>query len=141
MLAAIDCANDMTRLWWRVAVLMEDANCVVAMRVMGFSGVWSVPPGESQDMIREKMPAFTEGFVAGALTAWKGRGPDRVMLAVVGPISAKARANRARLARRGPRLPEPPAFATDFAADFAAAFAFPIANDDDLTSQNGATAP
>ncbi|MGD9864482.1 MAG: antifreeze protein [Pseudodonghicola sp.] len=125
MLPAIDCANEMTRLWWRVAVLLEDAQCVVAMRIMGFSGVWSVPPGESRDMIREKMPAFTEGLVAGALTAWEGRGPDRVMLAVVGPISQQARANRSRLARRGLRLPA----------------AMTFANDDDVQSQNGATAP
>lgn len=110
MLSAIDYTNDMTRLWWRMALLMEDAQLVVAMRVMGFSGIWSVPPEESQDMIMEKMPAFTEGFVAGAISAWEGSGPDQVMLAAVAPISAQARANRSRLARRGPRIPELPEF-------------------------------
>lgn len=125
MLPVLDCANEMTRLWWRVAVLAEDAQCVVAMRLLGFSGIWSVPPGESQDMIREKVPAFTEGFVAGILTAWEGLGPDQVMLAVVGPISARARENRERLVRRGPMMLGIAVFGQK----------------DDLQSQNGATAP
>ncbi|MDK3016135.1 hypothetical protein [Pseudodonghicola flavimaris] len=135
MQSAIDCASDMTRLWWRVAVLVEDANYVVAMRLMGFSGIWSVPQGESHDMIQEKVPAFTEGIVAGTLTAWAGRWPDQVMLAAVEPISARARANRSRLARLGPRL-----LALEV-LDIFETFEVTSESDpwNDLQSQNGAT--
>lgn len=104
MHAAIDRTNDLARLWWTVLRLSADTHQVVTMRMMGLSGVWSMPRGEHHDMIREKAPAFTEALVAGALTAWSGRGPGRVMQAVIEPISETARANRARLARQGPRL-------------------------------------
>ncbi|WP_229861765.1 antifreeze protein [Pseudodonghicola xiamenensis] len=114
----------MSRLWWRVAVLAEDAQCVVGLRLLGLSGIWSVPPEESHDMILEKAPAFTAGLLAGVLTACEGHGPDRVMLAVVGPISARARENRERLVRRGPMVLGIAVFTPK----------------DDLQSHNGATA-
>lgn len=101
---AIDRAHDMTRLWWTCARLTSDTQMVVTMRMMGLSGAWTVPDGENDMMISEKMPAFTESFVAGTLAAMSGHGPDRVMQAAIEPIFEKASANRARLASFGPRL-------------------------------------
>ena len=100
----IDRLSDMAKTWLTVVQLAADTHFVVAMRVMGLSGTWSVPEGEHDVMIHEKIPAFTEAAVAGTLTALSGRGPDRVMQAVIEPISRKASANRTRLADRGPRL-------------------------------------
>ncbi|SFT48411.1 hypothetical protein [Sedimentitalea nanhaiensis] len=99
----IDRASDMAKTWNSVAQMTVDTQCIVAMRLWGMSGTWSVPPGECDEMIREKAPAFTEALVAGVLTALNGRGPDRVMQAVIGPLSDRTIANRARLADRGPR--------------------------------------
>ncbi|WP_380995478.1 antifreeze protein [Sedimentitalea sp. HM32M-2] len=76
----------------------------MTMRILGLTGAWSVPESESGDMIQEKAPAFTEALVAGTLTALSGRGPDRVMKAIVEPISEKASANRVRLTDYGPRF-------------------------------------
>lgn len=100
----IERTHEMTRLWWRCARMTEDTHSVVTMRVMGMSGIWSVPEDENDAMISEKVPAFAEAIMAGTLTAMSGRGADRVMQAVIEPISDKASANRARLAGRGPRL-------------------------------------
>jgi hypothetical protein len=97
-------ATELTRLWWDVLELSFDTHLVMSMRVMGMSGTWSVPSNENHAMIREKAPAFTEAMVAGVLAAWSGHGPDRVLQAVVAPISERASANRKRLARRGPRM-------------------------------------
>ena len=101
---AIDRVSDMGRTWMALAKLSSDAQFVVAMRVMGLSGTWRVPDDENTAMLDEKLPAFTEAMVAGTLTALSGRGPDRVMQAVLEPISEKASANRERLAEHGPRL-------------------------------------
>lgn len=101
---AIDRLSDIAKTWGAVGQLAADVQFVIAMRVMGLSGVWSVPDGEHNDMIHEKLPAFTEAMVAGTLTAFSGRGPDRVMQAVIEPLSQKASANRARLSDRGPRI-------------------------------------
>ncbi len=99
----IDRVNDMAKTWNDAAQMAVDSQYVVAMRLWGLSGAWSVPRGESDEMIREKAPAFTEAMVSGALTALSGRGPDRVMQALIEPLSERTRANRARLADCGPR--------------------------------------
>ncbi|QBF32721.1 antifreeze protein [Thalassococcus sp. S3] len=96
-------ATEMAQFWVTFAQLAIDAQTVVAMRMMGMGGAWSLPKSERHEMISEKAPAFTEAMVASALTAWAGGGPDRVMQAAIEPISKKARKNRTRLARRGPR--------------------------------------
>jgi hypothetical protein len=94
----------MSQFWVTYAQLAVDTNSVVTMRMMGMGGTWSVPDSEASDMIREKAPAFTEAMMSGALAAWSGRGPDRVMQAAIEPISEAARLNRTRLAQRGPKL-------------------------------------
>ena len=95
---------DIATLWVSYATLITEAHSVVAYRLLGMGGAWSVPRGENNAMLREKGPAFTEAMVAGTLTALSGRGPDRVMQALIEPLSQKASANRARLSDRGPRI-------------------------------------
>lgn len=94
---------ELNRVLWSCAQLVVDSQTVVAMRVMGLTGARAVPEDEHDRMLSEKAPAFTQAMLAGALTAWAGRGPDRVLSAVIEPISTEARANRARLANFGRR--------------------------------------
>lgn len=68
-------AFDLARTCWAWVQLVSDAQSVVAMRLMGLSGTWSVPAGETSEMIREKAPAFTEALVASTLSAVAGEGP------------------------------------------------------------------
>ena len=100
---AIERLSEMTTTWLSVAQILSDSQQVVAMRLLGLTGIWSVPAEENIEMISEKAPAIAEAFFAGALTALSGRGPDRVMQAVLAPISEKTSANRARLYERGPQ--------------------------------------
>ena len=94
---------DIANVWMSYATLITEAHSVVAYRLMGMGGAWSVPRGENHAMLREKGPAFTEAMVASTLTAIKGGAPDKIMAAAIKPLSKKARANRKRLARRGPK--------------------------------------
>ncbi|MFK7752056.1 MAG: antifreeze protein [Sedimentitalea sp.] len=104
MYRVFDRATEMNKFWWDFGKLAADTNLVMTMRVMGMSGTWSVPRGEGADMLSEKIPAFTQAMTAGVLTAMSGGGPDRVMQAVLEPISDKARENCERLSDRGPRV-------------------------------------
>ncbi|TNF62950.1 MAG: antifreeze protein [Rhodobacteraceae bacterium] len=98
-------ASQATRFWITCAQLTVDAQSVIAMRMMGMGGAWRLPRGESSQMVSEKLPAFTEALVAGTLQVMAGRRPDQVMSAVLEPLSERARTNRQRLLRQGPRIP------------------------------------
>lgn len=96
--------DDVLRLWWAYGKLASDTHVVVTMRMLGLTGAWSVPKDENTAMIAEKAPAFTEAVVAGTLAAISGKGANSVMSAMVDPLQRKARSNRSRLARRGPKM-------------------------------------
>ncbi|MBI6630527.1 antifreeze protein [Pontibaca salina] len=96
-------SHDMIRLCWNMTLLAQDAQYVMSMRIMGLSGGWSVPRSENRKMVEEKLPAFTEGMIAGTVATMTGTGPEKALQAAIAPMSKKARANRKRLAKRGPR--------------------------------------
>ncbi|MDU9004869.1 antifreeze protein [Sedimentitalea todarodis] len=99
---AIDRIGEVTETWTSVAQLMADTRWVLTMRLLGLSGAWSMPEGESQTMIGEKIPAFTEAALSGTFAMMSGGSLDRVFRESLEPISSKARANRERLFGRGP---------------------------------------
>jgi hypothetical protein len=74
MLPILNTPVDIARLWLSCADLMSDAQSVVAYRMMGIGGTWSVPRGENHAMLHEKGPAFTEALLAGTMTALKAQG-------------------------------------------------------------------
>ncbi|MFY9209538.1 MAG: antifreeze protein [Aestuariivita sp.] len=106
-------ATDVTRLWMSCAQLASDTQFVIAMRMMGMGGTWSVPSNEATEMLSEKLPAFTEAFVAGTLSVWAGKSPEEIGRATLEPLSDTARSNRQRLAQYGPRLPGLPLTTAD----------------------------
>lgn len=101
---AIDRFGDMADTWVAVTRLMADTQCVLTMRLLGLSGVWSLPEGESQAMVGEKVPVFTEAALSGTFAMMSGRSPHKVFRETLKPISSKASANRERLEDRGPLI-------------------------------------
>lgn len=102
MYQAIDRIGEVAETWATVAQLLDDTQWVLTMRLLGLSGAWSLPDGESQAMIGEKIPAFTEAALSGTFAMMSGGSPDRVFRKTLEPISSKASANRQRLVGRGP---------------------------------------
>lgn len=92
-------------MWVACGRLVADVQSVMAMRLLGLGGAWQVDPAETRVMVEEKLPAFTEAMVGGALCAVAGRRPDEVAWALIEPFSDKARSNRQRLLQQGPCLP------------------------------------
>ena len=90
----------MTTGWaaWRMAA---EANMVIAMRLAGMAGIWSVTPAENTRMVSEKGPAFAEAGMAAWTSAVAGQRPDQVMAAWLRPISRHTSANSRRLSKRG----------------------------------------
>ena len=94
---------DLTQAWCTGLGILSDAQSVITMRLMGLGGAWDIPDGEHNLMFQEKIPAFTEGLVAGTKSALAYATPEQVMQAMINPISDSARNNRTRLAKLGPK--------------------------------------
>ncbi len=90
---------------WRMAVMLTEAQAVMALRMAGFWGLWQLGPGEATRMVAEKMAAAGQSGAAAARAAAKGGSPAAVAGAALAPVSRRTRANAARLARLGPALP------------------------------------
>jgi hypothetical protein len=82
-----------------VAFLAAEAGSVLTLRMMSFSGLRPMVPGEHLRMVAEKPPAF----LAAALAAWiatvSGQRADQVLAAGIRPLRAEASANVLRLSR------------------------------------------
>ena len=87
----------------QIGWLMTEAQSVVTMRMLGLAGVWSVSPYERQRMLSEKAHAFAKSLTDAQRAAITGQSPDKITAAALKPIRQTARANRKRLAKRGPK--------------------------------------
>jgi len=92
------------RLWWQAGLTLVEANAVIAMRLWGMAGAWSVTPYEATRMWTEKPGAFVTSAGRATEAMLQGKGPAAIASAAVAPIRAKTRANSRRLAKRGPTL-------------------------------------
>ena len=87
-----------------VGMMLADAQSVIAMRMMGWGGLWSVTSDENDRMVSEKTEAITKSMQSATLAAMTGKRPDEIMNAAVKPLRQKTRANAKRLGKRGPTL-------------------------------------
>ena len=95
---------DTMRLGWAMTRLGLDAQEVVALRLAGFAGLWSLPPGEAERMVAEKGPAFVDAWSRGAVALSRGASTSAALGASLRPLHRRAAANRKRLSagrRRG----------------------------------------
>jgi hypothetical protein len=84
--------------------LMAETQMVMAYRMLGMAGLWSVTGTENATMVSEKAPAFALAGQAAARAAMSGQRPDQIAVAAMKPLRRKTGANSRRLAKRGPRL-------------------------------------
>ncbi len=87
------------------AMMLAEANMVIAMRLWGMAGLWQTRPGENTRMVAEKSAAAKSSATAMNRAAMTGKSPAAVALAGLKPLRAKTRANAATLSRRGPGTP------------------------------------
>ncbi len=93
---------------WRnatqIGMIMAEAQTVIAMRLMGMSGVWSVAPSENDRMVSEKVEALTKAMTDSARVVLRGGNADQIAAAAIKPIRNKTRANARRLGKLGPKV-------------------------------------
>lgn len=91
---------DMAKLgadWWR---LTYQTQMVMALRLSGMAGYWSMKPDEPLRMVLEKGPAFGRAAMAAGEAAAKGKRPDQITRAAMKPLSRKTKRNVKRLTRQ-----------------------------------------
>lgn len=91
---------DTMKLGWAMARLGAEAQVVLALRLSGMAGLWSLPRGETERMVTEKTSAFTDAWMRGATALAHGASSPGAMDASLRPLQRKASANRKRLSRR-----------------------------------------
>ena len=96
---------EMMRLGFQTSMMMAEAQMVIAMRLMGMAGGWTVGPKENSVMVAEKSTAIVASGMAAGRAIAAGASPHGVALAALKPIRAKTRANARRLTKGGPKLP------------------------------------
>ena len=92
---------DMIRTSAELAFLAWEAQAVMAMRLAGMAGMWSVLPSENARMIGEKAPAFAVAAMDAGAAMARGAHPIEVARAWAKPLRRRTRSNARRLSRRG----------------------------------------
>lgn len=93
---------DLWALWMQGAIVVAEAQAVIAMRVWGMAGLWSVTPYEATRTWTEKPGAFVQSAGRATEAMLAGKRPDQVAKAALAPVRRKTRSNVRRLAKRGP---------------------------------------
>lgn len=97
-------ALDMMRSGIQLSGLAWEAQMVVAMRMMGMAGLWSVASTENSAMASEKPEAFAKAASAAGKAAAAGKRGDEILNAWTGSLRRQTGANMRRLAKRGPKI-------------------------------------
>ena len=84
----------------QASFMLMEAQAVIAMRLLGMAGGWSVPRTETNRMMSEKVWAATKAMTDVQKALMTGGDPSAAALK---PYRQKTRANSRRLAKRGPR--------------------------------------
>ncbi|MCB5198989.1 antifreeze protein [Loktanella sp. TSTF-M6] len=95
---------DLMQLNAEVGMMLAESQAVMAMRVMGWGGFWSVTDRENDRMMSEKTEAAFQSMTRAGTAMITGQQPHEIMKAAIQPLRSKTRANAKRLAKRGPKL-------------------------------------
>lgn len=87
------------RLGYETGLMLMQAQMVIALRMMGLSGMTKQAPGENMRMITEKLAAAQAAGAAAWLAGMQGRDAAEVARAALRPVGRKTRANLRRLTR------------------------------------------
>lgn len=88
----------------QLSMIAAEAQWVIALRLMGMAGLWSVTPRENKLMVSEKFQAMTKSMTDASRAAVSGKSGDQILTAALKPIRTKTRANASRLTKRGPKF-------------------------------------
>lgn len=92
--------SDLFSLQLKLTTLMAEAQTVMALRLLGMSGIIPARHDENERMLGEKGPAMAKAFAAGSKVMMAGGRPDQIMLAAMTPVSSRVTSNRKRLMQR-----------------------------------------
>ncbi|NEX45639.1 antifreeze protein [Pseudotabrizicola algicola] len=94
---------DLMRLSINTSIMLVQAQSVIAMRMMGMAGVWTVLPSENSRMVSEKLRAVVMAGAAAQKSALSGGSATQIAEAALAPVHRATAANARRLTRSGPK--------------------------------------
>lgn len=80
-----------------MTTLALETQTVIALRMMGMSGLTPQSPDETLRMVAEKGPAMVNSYIEATQATLAGKRPDQIMDAAIKPLRQEVRANRKRL--------------------------------------------
>ncbi len=80
--------------------MMIEAQQVIALRMAGMAGIWSMGPAENQRMVDEKVEAMTESVRAVFVAGMAGKSASSVAMAGIRPLRRRTKANAIRLTKK-----------------------------------------
>lgn len=90
---------DALRISIRTAMMLQEAQIVIGMRMLGMAGLWAVPASENRRMVTEKISAMRDSGISASRAAISGQGAGKVADAALSPIAKRTRSNVTRLTR------------------------------------------
>lgn len=82
------------------SLMLVEAQQVIALRMAGMAGIWTMRPDETRRMVDEKTSAGQAVMVAAMRAGMAGKSPGDVALAAMKPLRRRTRANAARLQKQ-----------------------------------------
>lgn len=76
-----------------------EARQVIALRMAGMAGVWSIGPDESRRMVDEKVAALTESVKAAFAAGAAGTSAAAVAMPGIRPLRRRTKANARHLTK------------------------------------------
>jgi len=87
----------------QAGLMAMEASAVIWMRMMGWAGMWSVPPSENKRMVSEKHKAFSEAATIMIRGTVAQQDVDKTLSQALKPIRRTTKSNAGRLIKRGPK--------------------------------------
>jgi len=79
---------------FQLAVLVADAQSVIATRSVGAASIWSSAPEEDQRVVSEKLYALSQATRDATVVTLSGAGIEAVLAAAIKPLRQKPRAGK-----------------------------------------------
>jgi len=84
----------------QAARIMVESQQVIALRVSGMAGMWTMNEGETARMVNEKLSAGMQAGSAAFMAGMSGASMTDIAMAAMKPVGKRTRANAKRLKKQ-----------------------------------------
>jgi len=93
-------AFDLTQPTIEASKMVIEAQQVIALRMTGMAGIWSMGPAETKRRVDEKVAAISESARAMFVAGVAGQSPGTMAIAAIGQLRRRTKANASRVNKK-----------------------------------------